>query len=147
VMQPMAARFAQQFPSAFGAHDRWALAAHGPLLRAGVSVAFSSDLPVLTDPNSRRGRGPDQRHFRAGGAQGLHSHRRLCLFRGGCQRHAGSRHAGRSPGLRRRSPQPAEIGVGSTSPQGGPLGRSHGIRLFDLAGRFPRRWVGDRHRR
>jgi predicted amidohydrolase YtcJ len=51
VMQPMAARFARQFPSAFGAHDRWHLAAHGPLLRAGVPVAFSSDLPVVTDPN------------------------------------------------------------------------------------------------
>jgi predicted amidohydrolase YtcJ len=51
VMQPMAARFAREFPSAFGAHDRWHLAAHGPLLRAGVPVAFSSDLPVLSDPN------------------------------------------------------------------------------------------------
>jgi predicted amidohydrolase YtcJ len=51
VMQPMAARFAREFPSAFGAHDRWHLAAHGPLLRAGVHVAFSSDLPVLADPN------------------------------------------------------------------------------------------------
>jgi len=51
VMQPMAARFAREFPSAFGAHDRWHLAAHGPLIRAGVPVAFSSDLPVLTDPN------------------------------------------------------------------------------------------------
>jgi predicted amidohydrolase YtcJ len=51
VMQPMAARFASEFPSAFGAHDRWHLAAHGPLMRAGVPVAFSSDLPVLTDPS------------------------------------------------------------------------------------------------
>jgi predicted amidohydrolase YtcJ len=51
VMQPMAARFAREFSSAFGAHDRWHLAAHGPLLRAGVPVAFSSDLPVLSDPN------------------------------------------------------------------------------------------------
>jgi predicted amidohydrolase YtcJ len=51
VMQPMAARFAREFPSAFGAHDRWDLAAHGPLLRAGVPVAFSSDLPVVPDPN------------------------------------------------------------------------------------------------
>jgi len=51
VMQPMAARFARDFPSAFGAHDRWHLAAHGPLMRAGVPVAFSSDLPVLSDPN------------------------------------------------------------------------------------------------
>jgi predicted amidohydrolase YtcJ len=52
VMQPMAARFAREFPSAgFPAHHRWDLAAHGPLLRAGVPVAFSSDLPVLPDPN------------------------------------------------------------------------------------------------
>jgi len=51
VMQPMAARFARELPSAFGAHDRWDLAAHGPLLRAGVHVAFSSDLPVVPDPN------------------------------------------------------------------------------------------------
>src|SRR5438309_8135041 len=52
VMQPMAARFAREFPSAgFPAHHRWDLAAHGPLLRAGVPVAFSSDLPVLEDPN------------------------------------------------------------------------------------------------
>jgi predicted amidohydrolase YtcJ len=51
VMQPMAARFARELPSAFGAHDRWHLAAHGPLLRAGVPVAFSSDLPVVSDPN------------------------------------------------------------------------------------------------
>ena len=52
VMQPMAARFAREFPSAsFPAHTRWHLAAHGPLLRAGVPVAFSSDLPVSADPN------------------------------------------------------------------------------------------------
>jgi predicted amidohydrolase YtcJ len=52
VMQPMAARFAREFPSAaFPAHTRWDLAAHGPLLRAGVPVAFSSDLPVVPDPN------------------------------------------------------------------------------------------------
>jgi predicted amidohydrolase YtcJ len=52
VMQPMAARFAREFPSAaFPAHTRWHLAAHGPLLRAGVALAFSSDLPVLPDPN------------------------------------------------------------------------------------------------
>jgi predicted amidohydrolase YtcJ len=52
VMQPMAARFARDFPSAgFPAHVRWHLAAHGPLLRAGVPVAFSSDLPVVSDPN------------------------------------------------------------------------------------------------
>jgi len=52
VMQPMAVRFARQFPSAtFQAHDRWHFAAHGPLLKAGVPVAFSSDLPVAIDPN------------------------------------------------------------------------------------------------
>ena len=52
VMQPMAARLAREFPSAsFPAHTRWYLAAHGPLLRAGVPVAFSSDLPVVPDPN------------------------------------------------------------------------------------------------
>lgn len=52
VMQPLAARFARDFPSAaFPAHTRWHLAAHGPLLRAGVPVAFSSDLPVVQDPN------------------------------------------------------------------------------------------------
>jgi predicted amidohydrolase YtcJ len=52
VMQPMAVRFARQFPTAtFQAHDRWHFAAHGPLLKAGVPVAFSSDLPVAADPN------------------------------------------------------------------------------------------------
>jgi hypothetical protein len=52
VMQPLAARFAREFPStSFPAHERWHLAAHGPLIRAGVPVAFSSDLPVLRDPN------------------------------------------------------------------------------------------------
>ncbi len=52
VMQPMAVRFAREFPSAtFQAHDRWHFAAHGPLLKAGVPVAFSSDLPVAVDPN------------------------------------------------------------------------------------------------
>jgi predicted amidohydrolase YtcJ len=52
VMQPMAARFAREFPStAFPAHTRWDFAAHRALMRAGVTVAFSSDLPVLPDPN------------------------------------------------------------------------------------------------
>ena len=51
VMQPMAARVAQEPSSPFGAHDRWHLAAHGPLIKAGVPVAFSSDLPVMSDPN------------------------------------------------------------------------------------------------
>ena len=35
----------------FPAGDRAHLAAHKPLLRAGVAVAFSSDLPVTPDPN------------------------------------------------------------------------------------------------
>jgi predicted amidohydrolase YtcJ len=52
VMQPMVASLARNAASnPFPAHERWHLAAHGPLLRAGVHVAFSSDLPVLTDPN------------------------------------------------------------------------------------------------
>ena len=52
VMQPMVVQFARDpASSAFAAHERWHLAAHGPLLRAGVHVAFSSDLPVLPDPN------------------------------------------------------------------------------------------------
>ena len=51
VMQPMAARFAQEPSSPFGAHDRWNLAAHAQLIKAGVPVAFSSDLPVMSDPN------------------------------------------------------------------------------------------------
>lgn len=52
VMQPMAARFGRVASALFfPARDRKDLAAHGPLLKAGVSVAFSSDLPVTTDPN------------------------------------------------------------------------------------------------
>jgi predicted amidohydrolase YtcJ len=35
----------------FPARDRKHLAAHAPLLRAGVALAFSSDLPVIPDPN------------------------------------------------------------------------------------------------
>ncbi|HXC78364.1 MAG TPA: amidohydrolase [Candidatus Acidoferrum sp.] len=52
VMQPMAARFGRVASALlFPARDRKDLAAHGPLLKAGVAVAFSSDLPVSTDPN------------------------------------------------------------------------------------------------
>jgi predicted amidohydrolase YtcJ len=52
VMQPMAARFGRVASALlFPARDRADLAAHRPLLRAGVAVAFSSDLPVSPDPN------------------------------------------------------------------------------------------------
>lgn len=52
VMQPTAARFGRVASALFfPARDRTHLAAHGPLLRAGVALAFSSDLPVTTDPN------------------------------------------------------------------------------------------------
>jgi len=51
VMQPLAARAARDFRGLFPARDPGDLAAHGPLLRAGVHVAFSSDLPVTPDPN------------------------------------------------------------------------------------------------
>jgi predicted amidohydrolase YtcJ len=52
VMQPMAARFGRVASALFfPARDRAHLAAHRPLMRAGVTVAFSSDLPVTPDPN------------------------------------------------------------------------------------------------
>ena len=52
VMQPMAARFGRVASSLyFPARDRADLAPHSRLLRAGVRVAFSSDLPVSADPN------------------------------------------------------------------------------------------------
>jgi predicted amidohydrolase YtcJ len=51
VMQPLAARAARDWPGLFPAKDPGDLAAHAALLRAGVGVAFSSDLPVSTDPN------------------------------------------------------------------------------------------------
>jgi predicted amidohydrolase YtcJ len=52
VMQPMAARLGRVAAALyFPARDRAHLAAHRPLLRAGVLVAFSSDLPVTPDPN------------------------------------------------------------------------------------------------
>jgi predicted amidohydrolase YtcJ len=52
VMQPMAARFGRVASTIFfPVRDREDLAPHRGLLNAGVPVAFSSDLPVLTDPN------------------------------------------------------------------------------------------------
>ncbi|TAN33730.1 amidohydrolase [bacterium] len=52
VMQPMAARFGRVASAIFfPARDRSHLVPHGPLLRSGVPVAFSSDLPVVPDPN------------------------------------------------------------------------------------------------
>ncbi len=52
VMQPMAARFGRVASSLFfPARDRTHLAPHSRLMRAGVRVAFSSDLPVSPDPN------------------------------------------------------------------------------------------------
>lgn len=52
VMQPMAARFSRVASTIFfPVRDRRDLAPHRGLLKAGVPVAFSSDLPVSTDPN------------------------------------------------------------------------------------------------
>jgi predicted amidohydrolase YtcJ len=52
VMQPMAARFGRVASAIFfPVRDRTDLAPHARLLRAGVPVAFSSDLPVAADPN------------------------------------------------------------------------------------------------
>jgi predicted amidohydrolase YtcJ len=52
VMQPMAARFGRVASTIFfPVRDRADLAPHARLLRAGVPLAFSSDLPVATDPN------------------------------------------------------------------------------------------------
>jgi predicted amidohydrolase YtcJ len=52
VMQPMAARFGRVASAIFfPVQDRTHLAPHGRLMRAGVPVVFSSDLPVSTDPN------------------------------------------------------------------------------------------------
>src|SRR5438093_4776772 len=52
VMQPMAARFGRVASTIFfPVRDRTHLAPHRGLLRAGVPVAFSSDLPVAVDPN------------------------------------------------------------------------------------------------
>jgi len=51
VMQPLAARVARDWPGLFPVRDPGDLAPHAALLRAGVPVAFSSDLPVTADPN------------------------------------------------------------------------------------------------
>jgi predicted amidohydrolase YtcJ len=52
VMQPAAARFGRVASALFfPVRDRSHLAAHAPLLKAGVALAFSSDLPVTPDPN------------------------------------------------------------------------------------------------
>ena len=51
VMQPLAARAVRQWPILFIAQNRRHLAPHAALLRAGVPVAFSSDLPVTPEPN------------------------------------------------------------------------------------------------
>ena len=52
VMQPMAARFGRVASAIFfPVRDRSDLAPHARLMRAGVPVVFSSDLPVSTDPN------------------------------------------------------------------------------------------------
>jgi predicted amidohydrolase YtcJ len=52
VMQPLAARFSRVASTIFfPVRDRTVLAPHRALMRAGVHVAFSSDLPVTTDPN------------------------------------------------------------------------------------------------
>jgi predicted amidohydrolase YtcJ len=52
VMQPMAARFTRVSSAIFfPVRDRAHLAPHARLLRAGVPLAFSSDLPVSADPN------------------------------------------------------------------------------------------------
>jgi predicted amidohydrolase YtcJ len=52
VMQPAAARLGRVASALFfPASDRRHLAAHAPLLKAGVALAFSSDLPVTPDPN------------------------------------------------------------------------------------------------
>jgi predicted amidohydrolase YtcJ len=52
VMQPMAARFSRVASTIFfPVRDRADLAPHRRLMKAGVTVAFSSDLPVSPDPN------------------------------------------------------------------------------------------------
>jgi len=52
VMQPMAARFGRVASTIFfPVRDRKDLAPHRGLLKAGVPLAFSSDLPVAIDPN------------------------------------------------------------------------------------------------
>src|SRR5256886_9456653 len=52
VMQPMAARFGRVASTIFfPVRDRTHLAPHRGLLKAGVPVAFSSDLPVSPHPH------------------------------------------------------------------------------------------------
>ena len=52
VMQPAAARFGRVASALFfPVRERADLAAHRRLIKAGVHVAFSSDLPVTADPN------------------------------------------------------------------------------------------------
>jgi hypothetical protein len=52
VMQPMAARYGRVASQIFfPVRERSDLAPHRGLMRAGVQVAFSSDLPVSPDPN------------------------------------------------------------------------------------------------
>ena len=52
VMQPTAARFSRIASALFfPVRDRADLAPHRRLLKAGVHLAFSSDLPVIPDPN------------------------------------------------------------------------------------------------
>jgi predicted amidohydrolase YtcJ len=51
VMQPLAVRAPQVAPGVFPEVARGDFAPHRALLRAGVHIAFSSDLPVTPDPN------------------------------------------------------------------------------------------------
>jgi predicted amidohydrolase YtcJ len=51
VMQPLAVRAPRVAPGVFPEVAREDFAPHRALLRAGVPIAFSSDLPVTPDPN------------------------------------------------------------------------------------------------
>jgi len=51
VMQPLAVRAPRVAPGVFPEVGREDFAPHRALLRAGVHIAFSSDLPVTPDPN------------------------------------------------------------------------------------------------
>src|SRR2546430_8305840 len=81
VMQPLALRAPRVAPGVFPEVDRDDFASHRGLERAGVRIAFSSDLPVTPDPNPWAGiraavedeingiRGPaPPRGYTAGGA-------------------------------------------------------------------------------
>ena len=57
VMQPLFAAFKVRAGDAFPEHLQPHLGAHRDLLRAGVPLAFSSDLPVTPDPNPWPGLG------------------------------------------------------------------------------------------